>query len=167
MELKEEGQLLFHFDNILLPDSSSNFEASNGFVQFSIRQLPDNAIGTIIENTAGIYFDFNEAVVTNTVSHTIGENFIMVGTQNILVPGISLNVAPNPLQSSSLITLEGLDLNDGQCLIYDTQGRLISQHAFSGQQLTLQRGSFPQSGLYFFRLFDGQRPLAQGKLMVK
>lgn len=167
MELKEGGQLLFHFDDILLPDSTINFEASNGFVQFSIRQLPDNPIGTIIENTAGIYFDFNEAVVTNTVTHTIGENFILVGTQDILVPGLNLQVAPNPLQSSSLITLQGLDINDGQCLIYDTQGRLISQHAFSGQQLRLQRDGFPQSGLYFFRLFDGQRPLAQGKLMVK
>ncbi len=167
MELKEDGQLLFHFDDIMLPDSTINFEASNGFVQFSIRQLPDNAIGTIIENTADIYFDFNEAVVTNTVFHTVGENFILVGTQNILVPGLSLNVAPNPLQFSSLITLQGLDLNDGQCLIYDTQGRLISQHAFSGQQLTLQRDGFPQSGLYFFRLFDGQQPLAQGKILVK
>jgi uncharacterized repeat protein (TIGR01451 family) len=167
MELKEDGKLLFHFDDILLPDSTINFEASNGFVQFSIRQLPDNPIGTIIENTAGIYFDFNEAVVTNTVSHTIGENFIVVGTQDILVPGLSLHVAPNPLQSYSLITLEGLDLLDGQCLIYDTQGRLISQHAFSGQQLRLQRDGFPQSGLFFFRIFDGQRPLAQGKLMVK
>jgi len=167
MELKEEGQLLFHFDDILLPDSTTNFEASNGFVQFSIRQLPDNPIGTIIENTAGIYFDFNEAVVTNTVTHTIGENFILVGTQDILVPGLTLNVAPNPLQSSSLITLQGLDLSDGQCLIYDTHGRLISRHIFTGQQLRLQRDGFPQSGLYFFRLFDGQRPLAQGKLMVK
>lgn len=167
MELKEDGQLLFHFDDIMLPDSTINFEASNGFVQFSIRQLPDNPIGTIIENTADIYFDFNEAVVTNTVSHTIGENFILVGTQEILVPGLSFSVAPNPLQTSSLITLQGLDINDGQCLIYDTQGRLISQQAFSGQQLTLDRDAFLQGGLYFFRLFDGQRPLAQGKLMVK
>lgn len=167
MELKDDGQLLFHFDDILLPDSTTNLEASNGFVQFSIRQLPDNPNGTLIENTAGIYFDFNEAVVTNTVTHTIGENFILVGTQDILIPGLTLNVAPNPLQSSSLITLQGFDLNDGQCLIYDTQGRLIGRHAFTGQQLTLQRDGFPQSGLYFFRLFDGQRPLAQGKLMVK
>ncbi|WP_367388384.1 T9SS type A sorting domain-containing protein [Lewinella sp. LCG006] len=167
MELKEDGQLLFHFDDILLPDSTTNFEASNGFVQFAIRQLPDNPIGTIIENTADIYFDFNEAVVTNTVTHTIGEDFILVSTQDVLVPGLTLNVAPNPLHSSSLITLQGLDLNDGQCLIYDTQGRLLSRHAFSGQQLILQRDGFPNSGLYFFRLFDGSRPLAQGKLIVK
>lgn len=167
MELKEDGQLLFHFDDILLPDSTTNFEASNGFVQFAIRQLPDNPIGTIIENTADIYFDFNEAVVTNTVTHTIGEDFILVATQDVLVPGLTLNVAPNPLHSSSLITLQGLNLNDGQCLIYDTQGRLLSRHTFTGQQLILQRDGFPNSGLYFFRLFDGSLPLAQGKLIVK
>jgi len=59
--------LVFHFENILLPDSTVNEPASHGFVQFRINQLTDNPIGTVIENTADIYFDLNKAIVTNTV----------------------------------------------------------------------------------------------------
>jgi hypothetical protein len=51
------------FDNIMLPDSFSNEPESHGFIQFRIRT---HALSepSIIENAAGIYFDFNEPVMT-------------------------------------------------------------------------------------------------------
>jgi uncharacterized repeat protein (TIGR01451 family) len=62
-----EGNVLkFNFPQIMLPDSVNNEPESHGFVRYSIKQSNQNTIGTIIKNTAHIYFDFNEAVVTNT-----------------------------------------------------------------------------------------------------
>ena len=58
LEVREGGWLVFHFENILLPDSTINEPASHGFVQFRVNQKEDNPLGTIIENTAEIYFDF-------------------------------------------------------------------------------------------------------------
>jgi uncharacterized repeat protein (TIGR01451 family) len=56
------------FDNILLPDSSTNEAASNGYVKFRIKPLPEYDYGTVIPNQAGIFFDFNAPVYTNETS---------------------------------------------------------------------------------------------------
>jgi uncharacterized repeat protein (TIGR01451 family) len=63
--------LRFNFYNINLPDSTSNEPMSHGWVTYRIdpfQWLPD---GTQIDNTAYIYFDFNEAIVTNTTNTII------------------------------------------------------------------------------------------------
>lgn len=56
----------FYFDNILLPDSNTNEEASHGYVSFLIKREPSLTNNAVISNAASIYFDFNPAVITNT-----------------------------------------------------------------------------------------------------
>ncbi len=63
--------LKFTFSNIMLPDSNVNEAASHGFIQYKIRQGQGLTPGTTIRNRAGIYFDFNAPVLTNTALHTI------------------------------------------------------------------------------------------------
>ncbi|MCF8258799.1 MAG: SBBP repeat-containing protein, partial [Flavobacteriales bacterium] len=63
--------LEWRFNNILLPDSTTDELGSNGFVAFKVQQVPDLPYGTVIENTANIYFDFEEPVITNTYYHTV------------------------------------------------------------------------------------------------
>ncbi len=67
----ETGQLTFSFDDILLPDSIVNEPASHGFVNFSIYPKSDLAEFTEINNSAGIYFDFNPPIFTNTTKNVI------------------------------------------------------------------------------------------------
>ena len=59
------------FPNILLVDSIRNEPESHGFVKFNIEQKPNNPDGTLIENSAGIYFDFNAPIITPRVFNTI------------------------------------------------------------------------------------------------
>jgi uncharacterized repeat protein (TIGR01451 family) len=71
-----KGNLLtFEFRNIFLPDSTSNFDESQGYVMYSIRAKEDIDEETIIDNTANIFFDFNPAVVTNTTENTMLSTF--------------------------------------------------------------------------------------------
>lgn len=72
--LSGEGVLTFVFENIMLPDSNINELESHGFVKFSVAQQSDNPIGTIIENSAAIHFDFNAPIWTNYTFHTVGEH---------------------------------------------------------------------------------------------
>ena len=65
------GYVQFTFPNILLVDSTTNEEDSHGHIEYTIRTLPNLPIGTQIDNTAHIYFDFNAPIVTNTVSSII------------------------------------------------------------------------------------------------
>ena len=60
----------FYFDNIQLPDSSTDYVASMGFVTYRIAPQTGLEHGHIVENNAQIYFDFNEAIVTNTETNT-------------------------------------------------------------------------------------------------
>ncbi|MDZ7848588.1 MAG: carboxypeptidase-like regulatory domain-containing protein [Owenweeksia sp.] len=64
MELKllKNNILRFNFNSIMLPDSNSNEPLSHGYVSFTIDQVPALADGSIIENTAGIYFDYNPPI---------------------------------------------------------------------------------------------------------
>ena len=75
-ELLGEGVVKFSFPSIMLPDSNINEPGSHGFVKFTVSQQPNVAMGSVIENYAGIYFDFNEPVYTNIYKHTIGDDFV-------------------------------------------------------------------------------------------
>ncbi len=67
------GQVVqWTFNNILLVDSNANEPESHGFFKFNIKQKTANPIGTLIENSAAIYFDFNDPIITNTIFHTVG-----------------------------------------------------------------------------------------------
>jgi len=61
------GKIDFIFDNINLPTQNSDPEGSKGFVSFKVKPLPTIQLNDTIFNTADIYFDFNAAIVTNTV----------------------------------------------------------------------------------------------------
>ncbi|MEO0790563.1 MAG: T9SS type A sorting domain-containing protein, partial [Bacteroidota bacterium] len=166
MSLDEDGLLTFHFNDIMLPDSNVNQEASNGFVQFSIQQTTDNPIGTLIENNAAIYFDFNEPIITNQVWHTVGEEFITVSSYELLETETTLLIAPNPLKSFTRISLEGIIIESGRCQIYDSQGRLAFEIPMQGNRAEISRELIPSSGLYVFRIVSQESVLAQGKLLV-
>ena len=61
------GTIDFIFDDINLPTVTSDPEGSQGFVAFKVKPLPTIQLDDVVENAADIYFDFNAAIVTNTV----------------------------------------------------------------------------------------------------
>ncbi|WP_439882522.1 DUF7619 domain-containing protein [Pontibacter sp. MBLB2868] len=68
---KGKPVLTWTFDNIMLPDSTSNEPGSHGFIQFSIKPKADLPEKTTVENFADIFFDFNSPVRTNTTLNRI------------------------------------------------------------------------------------------------
>ena len=54
----------WRFDNINLPDSTSDEAGSHGLVKFRMRPQGPLLPGTVIENTANIFFDYNDPVIT-------------------------------------------------------------------------------------------------------
>ncbi|NNE54995.1 MAG: hypothetical protein HKN32_03165, partial [Flavobacteriales bacterium] len=80
-------EVTFSFVDIQLPDSTCCEEDSHGLVSYIIRPLPGLDVGVEMNNTAHIFFDNNEAIVTNTTWHTIhecgGESAFSSGTSLI------------------------------------------------------------------------------------
>lgn len=71
MQIYNDGLVKFNFPNIHLPDSNSNEPESHGYVQYKIRAKDSLAVGSTIDNTANIFFDFNAPVITNTTSNLL------------------------------------------------------------------------------------------------
>ncbi len=61
----------FDLPNIMLPDSSHHDQCM-GMIVFKVKTKNGLAEGTTIMNRAGIYFDDNDVVMTNSVENTIG-----------------------------------------------------------------------------------------------
>lgn len=145
--------LEWRFDNILLPDSTSNEAESNGFVTFKVRQNPDLPIGTLIENNAGIYFDFNEPVITNYSQHTIYEPGLLVSsleetnTEEIL----PIQIYPNPTKNQITIDF-GVKQKEAKIHLLGLDGRSIKVLNIQASSTTqLELGDLPQ-GLYLLEV---------------
>jgi len=67
----------FVFDSIYLVDSTTDLLNSMGFIKFKIDPLPGLSNGTVINNEAAIYFDFNPPIITNDAWITIFDTSII------------------------------------------------------------------------------------------
>lgn len=170
-ELYGDGILKFIFDDIMLPDSNANEPASHGFVKFRIKQELDLDIFTEIYNSAAIYFDFNEPIITNTTLHTIGKNFIkvdIVGNSNNygsdFLPWV--HIYPNPFIKEATFELKNFTGNKHLFQLVDVHGKTVSSTEFQGNSFQFNRGELP-SGIYFFKIMDQELVVSSGKIVVR
>lgn len=108
------------FLGINLPDSNFNEAASNGFVKFSVSQNAGNIPGTVINNDAGIVFDFNVPVMTNNVTVLID----ILTSVIELTETLSIKYYPNPVKDDLFLILPE-NINSVRCEITDMAGRFL------------------------------------------
>lgn len=165
-DMQGNGVVVFRFPGIVLPDSTANYEASQGFVKFNVAQRKDVPLGTEIRNTAAIYFDFNPPVITNQTLHTIGKDFVVVGTNTPLLPGWEVQIAPNPASARVQLRVENPAGTYGkmQFRLTNVQGMQVLNGAFEGPVFEFQAADLPQ-GMYFYEVSNNGTPVAAGKLV--
>ncbi|WP_246000443.1 DUF7619 domain-containing protein [Pontibacter diazotrophicus] len=73
------------FQNIMLPDSTSDEPGSHGYIQFSIKPKADLPEKTVVENFADIFFDFNSPVRTNVTVNRIYDMPLEMREENRIV----------------------------------------------------------------------------------
>lgn len=138
------------FNNINLPDSAANQVGSNGFVTYHVEQVPDLAPGTVINNDADIYFDFNAPITTNTTMHRIFEGFVSVLNLQDLSKGKEQFILyPNPTSSEITITSEKFS-NEAYTLC-DQMGRVVGSGKLTGTNTTISLSSFSK-GIYLLKV---------------
>lgn len=113
--------LRWKFDPINLPDSSTNLAGSMGYLTFRIKLNEDAGIGDVIENTAGIYFDYNPVVLTNTVKNTLAESDAI---QEVSGYEAEFNVYPNPAVKYLTIDMKENTTEETEILVTDIAGKL-------------------------------------------
>lgn len=117
--LSDNQTIVWTFNNIMLPDSGTDLEGSNGFILFSIYTKPNLALGDSILNRANIYFDQNEPVITNAALTAVTEK----QTTGISEYGnTEFSVYPNP--SSGQVNFSS-NKHIKSVAIYQLDGRLV------------------------------------------
>jgi hypothetical protein len=153
-----EDSLIWTFNNILLPDSNTNEPASHGFVRFLIDQAEGNLPGTEIRNKAFIYFDYNDAIITNEYVSTVRED------QLTSLAEISENLIlfPNPCEYQLKVSGEGVGPND-MAIVYDVSGKQLMHTYLNNGSIDVQ---YLSSGTYFIQI-QGKSKVLSGTFIVR
>lgn len=146
--LEEDRYLTFSFIDIFLPDSTTDFDGSQGYVSYLIKGVEGLEEMTPIENRAGIYFDFNPPVITNTTQNLMVSELPTVSTENLSNEAHRIRLFPNP--GEGLFYLEGDDLLNAQVELSDASGRVILRNQLDAQQ-SLDLYHLPE-GLYLLKV---------------
>lgn len=169
LEIFGSDILQWTFSNVLLPDSNVNEPESHGFVKFKIHQKPGNALGTVIENDAGIIFDFNDPVITNKVFNIIGNIDSITTAINFQfsIFNIQLKVYPNPFNSTTTFEVTGLDVKGVFTFeLYNIIGKKVKEVSnIANNKFVISRENLPE-GIYIFKIRSKDGLIGAGKLMV-
>ena len=155
-----DGRILkFDFPLIHLPDSNANEPQSHGYIRYKIKQDAGNTLGTLIQNTAYIYFDFNEAVITNTTHHEITAP---LGIEKLAFSG-SINVYPNPADSK-------VTVKSGSAIrtirLYSLNGQLLQQeYPKNSDDFTLNISEISQ-GMYLLNI-ETEQGITVKKIQIR
>jgi uncharacterized repeat protein (TIGR01451 family) len=125
--------LTVRFNNIMLADSTTDYEGSMGYFQYRLKPLPNLPNGTQIENTAYIYFDYNAPIITNTTQN----NFDMtVKTNDIKLDEAQFVLYPNPStglfmfkENKNIKTVEVFNML-GELVLSQGNAKIINLQAF-------------------------------------
>lgn len=169
ISIDEHGVLKYTFSNIQLPAKMNNEEASNGMFTYSVKMKPNLAYGTQIWNGAGIYFDYNEPVMTNPVVNTLRQPTGIDGSLN--KGQFSFTIYPNPARTGFTAIVDNKTANAATSLsITDISGRIIAVKEMklqAGKQLISMETSSLTDGVYFVNLNIEGKKSTQKLVIVK
>lgn len=154
------SQLVVTFANILLPDSGADYEASQGYIDVIAQLKPNLTLGTQVFNTAGIYFDFNEPVITNTVVNTLGD--FVSGITNL--PAFEFAMIPNP--ASSQVILRGEFEKGASYELMNQLGQVVTAGVITANTTTVNVTDLT-SGIYLVRVKSGDKAAVQKLVIAK
>jgi uncharacterized repeat protein (TIGR01451 family) len=149
------------FDNIQLVDSFKNEALSHGFFKFEISLDSTVLDGREVDNTAEIFFDFNEPIITNTVKTIVGFPSYAADIKN----ENKFVVVPNPNTGLFKIELEGHLISDDYFVnIYDMLGQTVYKNISGGQIYDF--GGLLESGTYILKIVKENAVVGYTKVIV-
>ncbi|MDF2450044.1 MAG: hypothetical protein K0R26_2548 [Bacteroidota bacterium] len=148
VEILPGNVLRWKFNNIMLPDSNSNEPGSHGYIQYRIKRTTNNTPGTQIKNTAYIYFDFNEPVVTNTAVNTIET---VTGIKSQVSGDNGWDVYPNPSSGILNIIHSSPEKENSIITVINSIGQTVFEDQINGPHSSIDLSKLT-TGVYFVKI---------------
>jgi len=155
--------LRWKFNNIMLPDSNSNEPASHGYIQYRIKRTNNNTPGTQIKNTAYIYFDFNEPVVTNTAINTIET---ITGIKSSFNTNDDWNVYPNPSTGVLYIVNSSAVKETSQIQVINSIGQTVLEETITSNYKNIDLSKL-NNGVYFMKILSDKHNVIKRVVLSK
>ena len=150
----------FYFENIQLPWEYTNEPESHGYIIYRIKPRQGVEVGDIMTANAGIYFDFNPAINTNTASTEIVE---MAGLEENALNNFT--IYPNPASSSLTIDFADETVEAYNVVITDALGKTVLKGSYNTVRADINISSLG-SGMYFVTTSTNGKK-ATKKLIIK
>lgn len=150
------NKVTFLFENIYLPAEQDDEPGSHGYITYRIKPVSGIQLGQSMQATANIYFDYNPAVVTNTVTTTVMQP---MGVDSAAASLFSMY--PNPANGTVNLNLNA---DSGTATITDILGKTVAT-ATLHHQTSLDISAL-KSGMYFVKVTCNGKEAVQ-KLVVK
>ncbi len=156
LTIKDGNKLNWFFDNIKLPDSTTNRARSIGYVAFRIKPKNTLVANEVISNKASIYFDYNLPIVTNT-TNTVVSVEITTAVREVQNDEMKMKLGPNPSNGYSVLQISGKLKGKFELRMIDANGRIISQQTITrnstGEIIQLPLNlQLLSSGVYYLQL---------------
>lgn len=148
VSLVDSNILKWSFQDIRLPDSTTNPDKSQGFIRFMLNVDSNLQVGDVIDNDAEIYFDFQPPVHTNHAQTTIVQFVGLAEAEEVL-----FEVYPNPARDFLWVHNPGKSTLEVR-LISITGAALHSQKIAAGNKGQISVGHL-KDGLYLLKA-EGQ-----------
>lgn len=143
-EISKAGVVAFRFDNIMLPDSKTDKEKGHGFIRFSVEPKKDLKEGDEIKNKAGIVFDKNAPILTNTVFNTFTIPVVASVKEKFEKAGF---LYPNPAKDIVYFRTD----KESEFYVYDFTGKMMLQN--KGTAINTADWN---AGFYIFKVVDSK-----------
>ncbi|MCH3881321.1 MULTISPECIES: DUF7619 domain-containing protein [Tenacibaculum] len=148
------NKIEFIFENINLPDSTSDEPNSHGYITYKIKPKENIGIGEIIENDASIYFDFNLPIETNIA---LTEMVAFLGISDEV--SLNFNVYPIPAKKNLFIKSDTDIIN---VKIFNNLGQLVIEKTNKNKVDV----SSLSSGIYFLKVEDINKKIGLRKIVL-
>ncbi len=162
-QMTADGKVQFTFENIFLPDSNVDEPGSNGYVTYQIKAQSGIPDPTVVTNSAGIVFDFNAPVPTNTTMNTLVT--VIPVKVNEVENQTGISVYPNPVEDILVIRYPLSGNVNSQLKVYDVFGKEIASSAITSN-LKLQTSNWA-NGIYFIRITNANGEIIYNNKVVK
>lgn len=147
----------FRFDNINLPDSTSDETNSHGYIIFKVKPKNTAIVGDVFSMVANIYFDYNLPIITNTATTQI---YSSAATDDFLQK--KALVFPNPFKDKIVIKIS----TNSSYQIHTMEGVLVRKgEILRGYNTIDTSNSNLIKGVYIITIYAKESKLTKVKLI--
>ena len=144
--------LKFTFRNIRLSYNTNN-TSSTGYVAYKIKPLSSLSAGSVVNNTAQIFFDYNQPISTSTVQTQI---YLISAVQHQHSQSGNLQLYPNPNNGNFSLNYDNNGVANLYLQVLDVSGKTVLEKQVAHQdksEIKLNLSGL-QKGIYWIKLTD-------------